>query len=164
MIARAGSAFNNTGDKMKLEGDSAVTDEKRFCDNGDGTVTDNETKLMWKQTDAYQDTSQWSNWFKAEEYVKDLGLQEFAGYKNWRMPTLEEAEELYDEDSHIRDMDRFEIFINPAFSPGGGFTTWTSDERPHGTACIFYFRYGHANLNHKEDITKDTVRAVRDIE
>ena len=43
-------------------------------------------------------------------------------------------------------------------------TTWTSDERSHGTACIFYFRYGHGNLNHKEDITKDTVRAVRDIE
>ncbi len=79
-----------------------MTDEKRFCDNGDGTATDNETKLMWKQTDAYQDTSQWCNWFKAEEYVRDLGLNEFAGYKNWRMPTLEEAEELYDEDHHIR--------------------------------------------------------------
>lgn len=141
-----------------------LTDEKRFIDNGDGTVTDNETQLMWKQTDAYQDTSKWTNWFMAEDYIKSLNLNKFAGYMNWRMPTLEEAEELYDEDYHIRDMDRFEICINPAFSPGGGFTTWTSDERPHGTACIFYFRYGHGNLNHKEDITKDTVRAVRAIE
>ena len=122
---------------MKLKGDLALADDKRFYDNGDGTVTDNETKLMWNQIDAYQDTSKWSNWFMAEDYIKSLNIKKFAGYINWRMPTLEEAEELYDEDSHLRDMDRFEIFINPAFSPGGGFTTWTSDERSHGTACIF---------------------------
>ena len=148
---------------MKLQGDM-LADKKRFCDNGDGTVTDDETKLIWKQTDAYQDTSKWTNWFMSEDYIKSLNITKFAGYTNWRMPTLEEAEELYDEDTHIRDMDRFEICIDPVFSPGGGFTTWTSDERPHGTACIFYFRYGHANLNHKEDITKNTIRAVRDIE
>ena len=148
---------------MKLEGDLTLTDEKRFCDNGDGTVTDKETNLMWNQTDAYQDTSKWSNWFMAGDYIKSLNIKKFAGYINWRMPNLEEAEALFDEDVQIRDMDRFEIFIDPAFSPGGGFTTWTSDERPHGTACIFYFRYGHANSNHKEDITKDTIRAVRDI-
>ncbi len=149
---------------MKLEETIVLADKKRFCDNGDGTVTDEETQLMWKQTDAYQDTSKWSNWFIAEDYIKALNIKKFAGYINWRMPTLDQAEELYDEDTHIRDMDRFEICIDPAFSPGGGFTTWTSDERPHGTACIFYFRYGHANLNHKEDITKDTIRAVRNIE
>ena len=148
---------------MEFEGGSTLTDEKRFCDNGDGTVTDKETKLMWNQTDAYQDTSKWSNWFMAKDYIKSLNNKKFAGYTNWRMPTLEEAEDLYDEDIHIRDMDRFEIYIDSTFSPGGGFTTWTSDERAHGTACIFYFRYGHGNINHKEDITKDTVRAVRDI-
>ena len=148
---------------MKLEGDLTLTNEKRFCDNGDGTVTDKETNLMWSQTDAYQDTSKWSNWFMAGDYIKSLNIKKFAGYINWRLPNIEEAETLFDEDVHIRDMDRFEIFIDPAFSPGGGFTTWTSDERPHGTACIFYFRYGHANSNHKEDITKDTIRAVRDI-
>jgi hypothetical protein len=119
---------------------------------------------MWSQTDAYQDTSKWTNWFMAEDYIKDLNNKKFAGYVNWRMPNMEEAESLFDEDVYIRDMDRFEIYIDPTFSPGGGFTTWTSDERPHGTACIFYFRYGHANSNHKEDITKDTIRAVRDVD
>ena len=57
-----------------------------------------------------------------------------------------------------------DIFISEAFSPGGGFTSWTTTEMPHSTAAIFYYRYGHANSNHKEDITKDSVRAVRDIE
>ena len=44
-----------------MKGDPALLEEKRFCDNGDGTVTDSETNLMWSQTDSYQDTSKWSN-------------------------------------------------------------------------------------------------------
>ena len=140
-----------------------MENKKRYRDNGDGTVTDTEAGLMWKQTDAYQDTSKWSNWFTGLDYIRELNLDKFAGFNDWRMPTLEEAEGLYDEDTFIRDMDRLEIFIDSAFSPGGGFTTWTSDERPHGTAGVFYYRYGHANLNHKEDIVKDTVRAVRSL-
>ena len=141
-----------------------MSNGKRFVDNGDGTVTDNEVGLMWKQTDSYQDTSKWCNWFTALDYIRELGLKKFAGYIDWRLPTLEEAEELYDEDTFILDIYRLEIYIDPCFSPGGGFTTWTSDEHPHGTAAVFYYRYGHANLNHKEDIVKDSVRAVRDIE
>ena len=138
--------------------------QKRFKDNGDGTITDLETKLMWKQTDSFQDTSKWLNWYRSKEYLMKLGVDKFAGHDDWRMPTLEEAESLYDEDHVIRDMDRMDIFISSMFSPGGGFTTWTSNELPHATAAIFYYRYGHANSNHKEDITHDSVRAVRDIE
>jgi len=137
---------------------------KRFVDNGDGTVTDLETKLIWKQTDSFQDTSKWNNWFRAQEYIQSLNIEKFAGYSDWRMPTLEEAESLHDENHSIKDMDRMDIFISSAFSPGGGFTCWTSNEMPHATAAIYYYRYGHANSNHKEDITKDSVRAVRDIE
>ena len=137
---------------------------KRFVDNGNGTVTDLETKLMWKQTDSFQDTSKWNNWFRAHEYIQGLDIDKFAGYSDWRMPNLEEAEGLHDENHSIKDMDRMDIFISPAFSPGGGFTSWTSNEMPHATAAIYYYRYGHANSNHKEDITKDSVRAVRDIE
>ena len=137
---------------------------KRFVDNGDGTVTDLETKLIWKQTDSFQDTSKWNNWFRAKEYIQSLNIEKFAGYSDWRMPTLEEAESLHDENHSIKDMDRMDIFISSAFSPGGGFTCWTSNEMPHATAAIYYYRYGHANSNHKEDITKDSVRAVRDIE
>ncbi len=137
--------------------------KKRFVDNGNGTVTDNETQLMWNQTDSFQDTSKWLNWYEALDYLKELNLKKLAGFTNWRMPTLEEAEGLYNEEVCIRDTDRIEIYIDPAFSPGGGYSTWTTKERPHGTAAIFYYRYGHGNLGNKEGITKDSVRAVRDL-
>ncbi len=136
---------------------------KRFVDNGDGTVTDNETQLMWKQTDGFQDESIFHTWFKAEDYVRKLNLKKFAGYNDWRMPTLNEAESLFNEDDPIRDCDRFEIFIDDAFSPGGGYTTWTCDLKPHNGAVIFYFRYGHANVNNRDDPSKDSIRAVRNI-
>ena len=152
--------INNSGEVGELN----LELQKRFIDNGDGTVTDLETKLMWKQTDSFQDTSKWVNWYRAMEYLQELGIEKFASYDDWRMPNLEEAETLYDEDHVISDMDRMDIFISSTFSPGGGFTTWTSNELPHATAAIFYYRYGHANSNHKEDITKDSVRAVRNVE
>ena len=137
---------------------------KRFIDNGDGTVTDTETGLMWKQSDGFQDESIFHTWMKAYDYVRELNSGKFAGYLDWRMPNLEEAESIYDENISIRDSDRFDIFIDPAFSPGGGYTTWTSDLRPHNGAIIFYYRYGHANINNRDDPSKDSIRAVRTVE
>ena len=49
--------------------------QKRFIDNGDGTITDLETKLMWKQTDSFQDTNKWGNWYKAMEYLQELDIE-----------------------------------------------------------------------------------------
>jgi len=135
----------------------------RFKDNGDGTITDHETGLMWKQTDSYQDSSKWMTWFQALEYTQKLNDKKFGGYSNWRLPTLEEAEGLYDEDFTTRDMDRLDIHIHSSFSPGGGFSTWTSVQRAHSTAVVFYFRYGHENLANKEGIGKESVRLVRNL-
>ena len=51
---------------------------KRFKDNGDGTVTDAEEGLMWKQTDGFQDESIFHTWIKAEDYVRELNNKRFA--------------------------------------------------------------------------------------
>ncbi|GJL79382.1 MAG: hypothetical protein NPINA01_23710 [Nitrospinaceae bacterium] len=139
------------------------TKKKRFVDNGDGTVTDFETQLMWKQTDSFQDTSKWLNWYDAINYIQKLNDKKFAGFNNWRLPTLEEAEGIYDENIYIKDTDRLEIFIDSSFSPGGGFSTWTNLERAHSTAAVFYYRYGHENLANKEEIGKESVRPVRNL-
>jgi len=33
-----------------------MTDKSRFTDNGNGTISDQEMKLMWRKTDSFQDT------------------------------------------------------------------------------------------------------------
>ena len=61
--------------------------EKRFVDNGDGTITDNETGLMWQQDDESTERS----FHDALGYYLSLTL---GGHSDWRLPSLEELESL----------------------------------------------------------------------
>jgi hypothetical protein len=60
----------------------------RFTDNGDGTVTDNLTGLMWAQDANLDGTKTWAD---ALTYVNALGL---AGYNDWRLANVNELESL----------------------------------------------------------------------
>jgi len=58
-------------------------EEMEYQDNGDGTVTDLKTGLMWQQdppTDSY-------TWSEAKTYCENLELD---GYDDWRMPSCKE--------------------------------------------------------------------------
>ncbi len=57
-----------------------------FIDNGDGTITDRTTGLMWGKGSS----SKLYRYYRAEKYISGLNNKEFAGYKDWRIPTLEE--------------------------------------------------------------------------
>lgn len=59
-----------------------------FMDNGDGTVTDIATGLMWQQAETWAMT-----WDKALAYCEDLKL---AGYNDWRLPSILEISSLVD--------------------------------------------------------------------
>ncbi len=72
-----------------------------FTDNGDGTVTDNNTGLMWQQTD---DGIEY-NWYKAsgtynQTYnptsVNVCGSLNLAGYSDWRLPAKKELISIVD--------------------------------------------------------------------
>ena len=67
---------------------SPVLASDRFVDNGDGTVTDTKSGLMW----ASQDNGVPVNWPDAMDYCENL---QTAGYEDWRMPTLAELSSLY---------------------------------------------------------------------
>jgi hypothetical protein len=61
----------------------------RFPDNGDGTVTDTCTGLMWQEADD-GNTRTWCN---ALDYCENLPL---AGFNNWRLPNLRELQSIID--------------------------------------------------------------------
>lgn len=55
-----------------------------YTDNGDGTVTDDHTGLMWQQSPPLSKMS----YDEALEYVEGL---ELGGYSDWRLPTIKES-------------------------------------------------------------------------
>jgi len=68
---------------------SETARDSRFRAYDNGTVLDTKTKLMWAAKDNGSDI----NWVNAKFYCENY---RGGGYKDWRMPTLDELEELYD--------------------------------------------------------------------
>lgn len=59
-----------------------VPDKNRFIDNGEGTVTDKATGLMWQKSENPR-----MNWYDAIESCRKM---ELAGYNDWRLPNIKE--------------------------------------------------------------------------
>lgn len=60
-----------------------------FIDNGDGTITDQASGLMWTQND----NGEGLNWEEALEYAESF---EYAGYNDWRLPDIKELQSIVD--------------------------------------------------------------------
>jgi hypothetical protein len=63
--------------------------ENDFVDNGDGTITDRATGLMWTKGDS----GTTMNWQQALEYAEDLA---HAGFDDWRLPNVKELQSIVD--------------------------------------------------------------------
>jgi len=68
---------------------------ERFSDNGDGTITDNATNIVWPAdfTGDGGDNGALLNWEDAMAWVNALS---FAGRDDWKIPNLFEFASLYD--------------------------------------------------------------------
>lgn len=61
----------------------------QFVDNGDGTITDTNSGLMWMQDDAQEGL----DWESALAYAENL---EHAGYSDWKLPNVKELQSIVD--------------------------------------------------------------------
>ena len=100
-----------------------------YTDNGDGTVTDNVTGLMWQQTpdtdgDGDVDESDKVSWADAQTGAESLTL---GGYADWRLPTIKELYSLID---------------FSGTDPSGYEGTDTSGLTPFIDTAYFDFAYG----------------------
>jgi len=87
-----------------------------FVDNGDGTVTDRATGLMWQKDGSPKPLTL----KRAKYYIGSLNDKRFLGYSDWRIPTIEELASL------IRGNVRRGIYINPLFTTKRK-PCWSSD-------------------------------------
>ena len=134
--------------------------EGRFIDNGDGTVTDRCTRLMWQKDTADVDGDgrpterDSADWCDALAYCESLA---FAGHEDWRLPSIRELLSLVD-------YGRFDPSIDPAFGgfPPYDWALWSSTSNPEDPLLAWGVRYAVGfdfGRNPKVDLR--FVRAVR---
>lgn len=119
----------------------------RLVDNGDGTVTDTGTGLMWQQiTDSMA-----YDWEGALDYAENtLSL---AGYTDWRLPNLNELRSLVD-------YTRYDAVVHPLWFPDISQFYWSSTSYAAwpSAACGMNFMDGD-----DFEPTKDTTQYVRSV-
>ena len=150
------------------EEDVAVLEDEvpNFIDNGDGTITDTRSNLMWKQDDSYKEYGYGINWFEAHDYCELLNDKKFAGFDDWRLPSGEEAKSLFSFTQSNQDKDEAETHISELFEPSGGHNTWTYEEKPDYQQYAQKFSYvtGNDMWEHKDNeyshcrVTRDLVQ------
>ena len=121
----------------------------RFIDNGDGTVTDGETNLIWQKDSAPERISR----PEAQSYIQQLNEKNFAGNSGWRLPTNEELSTLMLSRENSR-----RLFLDPIFGSQRCF--WSATTRGHHVACYVDFYYGGV-YRFPENYVNHSVRAVR---
>jgi hypothetical protein len=117
----------------------------------DEVVFDRTTGLMWQQASS----SQQMIYSLALEWINSLNKRSFAGFNDWRLPTLEEAMTLLEQSPNSAG-----LYIDPVFNPKQRSWIWTSDRGEADSAWYVNFNYGYSKLNRIKS-GNNHVRAVR---
>ena len=139
-----------------------------LVDNGDGTLTETKTHLMWTQKDSYADLGKCLNWHQARNYVENL---ETGGYKDWRLPKAIEYGMIYDdtkENNMAWDHNPENLLaLSEQFSDGAAYWYWAADfdENDLADCCArtAYFVTGRAFWRNLSNCHNGGVRAVRSL-
>lgn len=129
--------------------------ENKLLGNGDGTVTDEATRLMWEK----HASSGLVKWEDVDSYIDELNSSEFAGYSDWRLPTIEEIASLLDK--NFRPLNMSDIFT---FDMGsGGIAYWSADTDKEGRAFYIGLVTATVSVNYFGDNYEANVKAVRSL-
>mgnify|MGYP001341065908 CR=1 FL=1 len=139
-----------------------------LVDNGDGTLTETMTHLMWTQKDSYADLGKCLNWHQARNYVENL---ETGGYKDWRLPKAIEYGMIYDdtkENNMAWDHNPENLLaLSEQFADGAAYWYWAADfdENDLADCCArtAYFVTGRAFWRNLSNCHNGGVRAVRSL-
>lgn len=109
-----------------------------LTNNGNGTVTDNVTGLVWEQAD----TGGSRHWEDASNYCSTLLL---GGLSDWRLPTVKELISLANYGTHNPAIDEA-YFPNTSW---GTINYWSSTSRTTADAEVVSFHEGTIESSHK---------------
>lgn len=104
-----------------------------FEDNGNGTITDNSTELMWMQ----DDNGQGLNWGEALNFAENFT---YAGHSDWRLPNVKELQSILDYERSPSTTNS--AAIDPLFN-----CTTITDEGGNTNFPFYWSGTTHANWN-----------------
>jgi len=113
--------------------------KNNFVDNGDGTVTDRATGLMWVKADS----GKTMNWEQALEHAESL---EYAGYDDWRLPNVKELQSIvdYNRAPDARSASTRGPAINPIFDLTDKESWFWTGTTHIENQCGYYVCFGQA--------------------
>jgi hypothetical protein len=158
-----GQILSLTAEKPELE----PSNDPRFQDNKDGTITDLNEGLMWKKIDIYQEKKVWINWNESQVFLKKFNKGAYANYSDWRLPTRKELASLYEEDKNVPWKYYWTenvLHIDPVF----GYSSccfWSSESYKETYAWGFNYIGGKSYPSTKggPGLSLSTIRPVRSI-
>jgi formylglycine-generating enzyme required for sulfatase activity len=114
----------------------------------DRVVFDEATELVWQQSGSQV----YMDWKSAQAYIRRLNENRFAGFRQWRLPTVEELASLLE-----RQTPNGSLHVDPAFDRHQAWC-WSSDQRGEGFAYLV--SYYHGMIDWKFNCGRVFVRAV----
>lgn len=133
-----------------------------YTDNGDGTVTDNNTCLMWevKTNDgSIHDKDNTYAWQNAQDvFIAALNANNFGGYSDWRLPTITELTSIVNYGTYNPAIDK-SFFPNTVYTVSSRYWSSTTNASDTARARFVYFSSGGAGAADKS--VSWYVRAVR---
>ena len=149
----------------RLEAVASWSMDKRFKDNGDKTITDTKTGLMWMKKDSYLHSGHWSNWFESIQHVRQLNEEGFANHYDWQIPTIQQLITIYEEEKiNSKVLGRgMIIHIDPIFAKRGSASLWTIEENGNYNAFGVILNTGEQFNSPKLSKFRKAVRAVRNL-
>ena len=138
--------------ELNLKGKDFVSKYTPETIAGDKVVIDQASGLMWHQGGSdnrmiYEDAQKW---------IAELNKKGYAGYKDWRLPTLEETMSLMEPKKNKSN----DFYIDPVFDMIQDGCYWTSDLYISDWAWEVYFDVGYCQYFGRFDMD-NYVRAVR---
>jgi hypothetical protein len=146
------TATFRTGDDGDLEKGYPET-PPRLTDNGDGTITDNGTGLMWVKdhTGAGAHGGVDQKWPHLLDFCVAL---DFAGHTDWRMPNVKEM-------LSIMDFGCVAPAMDPLFTHLSGANFWTSTTFIDWDAAALLVSINEGTISYDDKETYNYIKPVR---
>jgi hypothetical protein len=161
--ALTGSRLSLAETPQKPPAEKIWSQDKRFVDHGDGTITDTKTNLMWMKQESYQQTGHWITWLESFQYIKKINEDGFANYFDWQMPTLKDLKTLHEpHKTNSQQVGReMKIHIDPIFAKEGSGVWWALEDNGHFNAFGIEFNSGKRFSAPKKSKARKAVRPMR---